>query len=87
MYRIIVGETGGKELTAAMCRISALSSADYCLRDRTEVDWGSFAWKGTSGEIRRVFEAERLDLSCLKELEPGKDYTVLFQGFCRGKCA
>lgn len=69
------------------CRISALSSADYCLRNRVEVDWGSVAWKGSAGEIRRLFEAERLDSSGLENLEADKDYAVLFLGFLLAKCA
>lgn len=87
MYRIIVGELGGKALAASKCRISALSSADYCLRDRVDVDWGRIVWKGTSKEICRVFEAERLDVSGLKQLKPGRDYRVLFQGNSRPECA
>ena len=87
MYRIVVGELGGKALAASNCRISALSSADYCLRDRVDVDWGRIAWKGTSKEICRVFEAERLDASGLKQLEPGRDYRVLFQGNRSPECA
>ena len=87
MYRIVVGELGGKPLTASKCRISALSSADYCLRDRVEVDRGKIAWKGTAREICRVFEAERLDVSGLKQLDPGRVYGVLFHGNCRSECA
>ena len=87
MYKIIVGDLEGKALAAAKCRISALSSADYCLRDREEVDWGRIAWKGTPREIRRVFEAERLDVSHLLQLEPGRDYRVLFQGKSGMECA
>lgn len=89
MYRIIVGDTNGtgKALAASSCRISALSSADYCLRDRMELAWGRIAWKGTPKEIRRVFEAERLDMSGLKQLEPDRDYTVLFQGKRNVECA
>ena len=87
MYRIVVGELGGKPLAASKCRISALSSADYCLRDRVDVDWGRITWKGTPREIRRVFEAERLDVSGLKRLDPGRDYAVVFQGKCRSECA
>ena len=55
----------GKTFAAEQCRISALSSADYCLRDRGDVDWGSVAWTGSDGEIRRLFEAERLESSGL----------------------
>ena len=87
MYRIVVGELDGKPLAASKCRISALSSADYCLRDRKEVAWGNFTWKGTPGEICRVFEAERLDVSGLKQLDPGRIYGVLFQGKGRSECA
>ena len=77
----------GKAFAAEVCRISALSSADYCLRNRVDVDWGSVAWKGNAGEIRRVFEAERLDASGLQALEPGKDYAVLFLELCWAECA
>ena len=87
MYSIVVGELGGKPLAASKCRISALSSADYCLRDRVDVDCGRITWKGTPREIRRVFEAERLDVSGLNYLDPARDYTVLFQGKCRPECA
>ena len=71
----------GTPYSVEACRISALSSADYCLRNRVDVDWGSVAWKGTAKEIRRLFEAERLDPAGLKDLHPEKDYAVLFLGF------
>ena len=71
----------GKPFASEACRISALSSADYCLRNRVDVDWGSVAWKGNAKEIGRLFEAERLDASGLKDLKPEKDYAVLFLGF------
>ena len=71
----------GTPYSEETCRISALSSADYCLRNRVDVDWGSVAWKGTAKEIRRLFEAERLDPAGLKDLHPEKDYAVLFLGF------
>jgi len=77
----------GKAFAAETCRISALSSADYCLRNRVDVDWGSVAWKGNSKEIHRLFEAERLDASGLKKLEAGKDYAVLFLELCWNSCA
>ena len=87
MYKLVIGEISGKALAASQCRISALSSADYCLRDRVEMDWGQITWKGTPKEIRKVFEAERLDLSGLTQLEPDRDYTVLFQRKRRAECA
>ena len=71
----------GKPFASEVCRISALSSADFCLRNRVDVDWGSVAWKGNAKEIGRLFEAERLDASGLKDLKPEKDYAVLFLGF------
>lgn len=77
----------GRTFASETCRISALSSADYCLRSRVDVDWGSVAWKGNAKEISRLFEAERLDGAGLKDLEQGKDYVVLFLGFCMAKCA
>lgn len=33
----------GKPVAAVNCRISTLSSADYCLRSRIDVDWGTVA--------------------------------------------
>ena len=77
----------GKPFAAENCRISALSSADYCLRNRVDVDWGSVAWKGNAKEICRLFEAERLDASGLKDLKPGKDYAVLFLELALPVCA
>ena len=77
----------GKPFAAENCRISALSSADYCLRNRVDVDWGSVAWKGNAKEIRRLFEAERLDASGLEDLKPGKDYAVLFLELALPICA
>lgn len=77
----------GKPFAAESCRISALSSADYCLRERVDVDWGSVAWKGNAKEIQRLFEAERLDVSGLRDLKPGKDYAVLFLELCFAECA
>lgn len=72
----------GRALAAENCRISALSSADYCLRDRVEVDWGRIAWKGNRKEICRLFEAERLNDSGLSKLDSRKDYAVLFLELC-----
>ena len=77
----------GKAYAAENCRISALSSADYCLRNRLDVDWGSVAWKGTATEIRRLFEAERLNDTGLHSLEEGKDYAVLFLELALPVCA
>ena len=77
----------GKAYAAENCRISALSSADYCLRNRLDVDWGSVAWKGTATEIRRLFEAERLNDTGLHSLEEGKDYAVLFLEIALPVCA
>lgn len=77
----------GNTIASPVCRISALSSADYLLKDRVEVDWGSIAWKGNVKEIHRLFEAERLDMTGLDILEPGKDYAVLFLEICLSKCA
>ena len=77
----------GKPFAAEECRISALSSADYCLRSRVDVDWGSVAWKGNEKEIRRLFEAERLNACGLKDLKPGKDYAVLFLELALPVCA
>lgn len=91
MYQIIVREisTGsrhnrnlweGRAIAEEPCRISALSSADYCLRSREEVDWGRFSFRGNKQEIRRLFEAERLSAKNLEKLSEHKDYTVLFLG-------
>ena len=77
----------GTPFAAENCRISALSSADYCLRNRLDVDWGSVAWKGTATEIRRLFEAERLNDTGLHSLEEGKDYAVLFLEIALPVCA
>lgn len=86
MYKIMVREIStdrkkpGNILALEACRISALSSADYCLRDRQERSFRSFAWKGTVPEIRRLFEAERLDGTFLDFLEPNGEYEVSFLG-------
>ena len=77
----------GKALAAQNCRISALSSADYCLHSRIDVDWGAVAWKGTAGEIRRLFTAEELDPEPLSRLEAGEEYAVVFLEFCWECCA
>lgn len=77
----------GKAFAAETCRISALSSADYCLHSRIDVDWGSVAWKGNAKEIRRLFEAERLNAAGLQNLDPGKDYAVLFLELALPVCA
>ena len=91
MYQIIVSElrTGkhsalrpweGRSLAQQTCRISALSSADFCLRGREEVDHSQFAFRGSKAEIRRLFEAEQLSAAGLEKLSDHKDYTVLFLG-------
>ena len=72
----------GSPLAAQNCRISALSSADYLLRERVDVDWGSVAWKGTKEEITRLFRAEELDEQPLLPLQSGCDYAVIFIEFC-----
>ena len=77
----------GKAYAAENCRISALSSADYCLRNRLDVDWGSVAWKGNAKEIEKLFEAERLNDTGLHSLEEGKDYAVLFLEIALPVCA
>ena len=77
----------GKPISAQVCSISALSSADYCLRSRIDVNWGSVAWKGNRKEIRRLFEAERLDPAPLDQLERWKDYAVIFIELCWAGCA
>lgn len=77
----------GRALAAENCRISALSSADYCLRDRVEVDWGRIAWKGNRQEIRRLFDAERLNGAALDGLDGQKDYAVLFLELYGADCA
>lgn len=77
----------GTPFAAERCRISALSSADFCLRNRVDVDWGSVAWRGNAQEIRMLFEAERLDSSGLKNLNPEKDYAVVFLGPGMARCA
>ena len=103
MYRIIVGEIeeqrkqdnrpalyggwNGKPIAAEKCRISALSSADFCLHDRKEMAWGKVCWRGSKKEILRLFDAERLDMAGLRELDSNRDYGVLFLGKCRSGCA
>lgn len=77
----------GKPLAARNCRISALSSADYCLHSRIDVDWGAVAWKGNPEEIRRLFAAEQLDESSLDQLKEGEEYAVVFLEFCWECCA
>ena len=77
----------GKPLAVCNCRISALSSADYCLRSRIEVDWGTVAWKGRPEEIRRLFVAELLEEELLSGLREGEEYAVIFLEFCWESCA
>lgn len=97
MYQIIVGELGAEKmdrrtpwmehtLAESPCRISALSSADYCLRSRKEVDRGRIAFRGSKAEIHRLFEAERLDGTGLEQLSDQREYTVLFLGRPRLEC-
>ena len=96
MYKIIVEEREqnshapfwqGKPLAAEDCRISALSSADYCLHNRVDVAWGRISWKGNKMEISRLFEAERLNSSALEQLKDHREYTVLFLNPCAAGCA
>ncbi len=77
----------GKALTAQECRISALSSADFCLRNRIEVDWGSVAWKGNRREIQRLFRAEGLNCAPLEQLSLLGDYAVIFIEYSWAGCA
>lgn len=85
MYQIIVKELGSQAFRGAVlaeerCRISALSSADYCLRGREEVDRGRFSFRGNGREIRRLFEAEQLNPRGVENLRDHKDYAVFFLG-------
>lgn len=85
MYQIIVSELESKHLWSRViaqekCRISALSSADYCLRDREEVEMGRFCFRGNAREIRRLFAAEALDSAALENLREHRDYAVFFLG-------
>lgn len=77
MYKIMVGSKF-HPLAVETCRISALSSADYCLGSRTELCRGSFAWQGSKQDILRLFQAEQFNLGALEKLEEGKHYSVLF---------
>ena len=77
----------GKPLGTRNCRISALSSADYCLGHRIDVDWGAVAWKGRPAEIRRLFDAEGLEGAFLDALMEGEEYAVIFLEFCWECCA
>lgn len=77
MYKIMVGSSF-HPLAVEHCRISALSSADYCLGSRMEVGRGRFAWQGSKQEILRLFQAEQFNLGVLEKLEEGKHYSVLF---------
>ncbi len=80
MYKLVVEEPGTGRGTLAMipCRISALSSADYCLGRRTETGRGTFLWTASAGSIRRLLEAERLTFPFPEGLEEGKAYTLRF---------
>ena len=90
MYQIIVSEIrktgnhlflpGSRTLAMQPCRISALSSADYCLRSRVDEDWGRIAWTGNKQEICRLFDAEQLNAAALAQLSEYTDYRVRFLG-------
>ena len=53
-------------------------TADEMLRDHVDVDWGSIAWRANKAELLRFFEVCKLNVSSLKQLEPAKDYAVVF---------
>ena len=86
MYKLAVGKNsaGREAVTAQKCRISAVSSADFCLGDRMDPAPGRIEWRGRARAIRRLFRAEGLDCQPLQGLSPFREYTVVFQ---RQSCA
>ena len=101
MYQIIVdeikegktlaerqtGSRGRGHLAEEKCRISALSSADFCLGRRQETARGQFQWTGSGKAVRRLFAAERLSEKSLELLDSGKNYLVMFLGQPGRGCA
>ena len=67
MYKMIVGEIGKQRQE----NWNVKNDNPYAV------------WDGRpfAAEIRRLFEAERLNPAGLKNLQPEKDYAVLFLGF------
>ena len=68
----------GKAIAEETCIGSTWVTADEMLRDHVDVDWGSIAWRANKAELIRFFEVCELNISSLKQLEPAKDYAVVF---------
>ena len=68
----------GTTIAEETCIGSTWVTADEMLRDHVDVDWGSIAWRANKAELIRFFEVCELNISSLKQLEPAKDYAVVF---------
>ena len=68
----------GSAIAEETCIGSTWVTADEMLRDHVDVDWGSIAWRANKAELIRFFEVCELNISSLKQLEPAKDYAVVF---------
>lgn len=68
----------GTAIAEETCIGSTWVTADEILRDHVDVDWGSIAWRANKAELIRFFEVCELNISSLKQLEPAKDYAVVF---------
>ncbi len=68
----------GTAIAEETCIGSTWVTADEMLRDHVDVDWGSIAWRANKAELIRFFEVCELNISSLKQLEPAKDYAVVF---------
>lgn len=68
----------GKPLAEVICIGSTWVTADEMLRDRVYVDWGSIAWRANKNELTRLVEVCKFDTVSLEQLNPSKDYAVVF---------
>lgn len=68
----------GEALAEAACNAGTWRTADELLRDHTDIDWGSIAWRGNKEEITRLFHTCRLNRSGLARLTGGAEYAVVF---------
>lgn len=69
----------GKAMYSSSCDIYGIMDCQECLRDKAQIDWGSWAFRADRKELEELFKRRHWGFELLnKRLEDGKDYAVVF---------
>ena len=69
----------GKAMYSKTCDIYGIMDCQKYLRDKIQIDWGSWAFKADRKELEDLFKRRNWGFGLLdKRLENGKDYAVVF---------